>query len=422
MPSQVLTLFQEQQKMSKSQKRAGQESVSFKDVTVDFTWDEWLQLTGMQRTLYRDVMLENYSHLVSVGCCITKPEVIFKLEQGEEPWPREGELPGRRDPDRSQENQDKHLWRVSLIDKNTQTKKRDDVFRKTPCQYDLCGMSLNNVLVSIISDKNPSSKNSNEINTCGKLLLGNNRETTHTGKKSDEHNQDGKSQGHNEDPVEQQKSHFLGPPSEGNDGGAAILSEAAVMTAWRAQAEEKSRDYKEQGANSSDGSTLEVQQESHTGKAHSAVNECEKPTLVEHQKVNVEEKTHECNETENNLRKKSHLIQPHKTQTGEKTFGCSHCKKSFYQESHLIQHQKTHTRKELCESNKCGKTFQKSQPTAPQRTHTGEEPSECREAPQGMQLDDTDTVISTVLCFCYFFHIAFLSSSWYPGRFAITVY
>ncbi|EPY89059.1 hypothetical protein CB1_000138029 [Camelus ferus] len=84
--------------MSKSQKRAGQESVSFKDVTVDFTWDEWLQLTGMQRTLYRDVMLENYSHLVSVGCCITKPEVIFKLEQGEEPWPREGELPGRRDP------------------------------------------------------------------------------------------------------------------------------------------------------------------------------------------------------------------------------------------------------------------------------------------------------------------------------------
>uniref|UniRef100_A0A8C6F336 KRAB domain-containing protein n=1 Tax=Monodon monoceros TaxID=40151 RepID=A0A8C6F336_MONMO len=45
----------------------GPGSVSFKDVTVDFTWDEWLQLTCMQRTLYQDVMLENYSHLVSVG-------------------------------------------------------------------------------------------------------------------------------------------------------------------------------------------------------------------------------------------------------------------------------------------------------------------------------------------------------------------
>ncbi|KFO36801.1 Zinc finger protein 658 [Fukomys damarensis] len=39
-----------------------------------------------QRTLYRDVMLETYSHLISVGYCIIKPEVILKLELGEEPW------------------------------------------------------------------------------------------------------------------------------------------------------------------------------------------------------------------------------------------------------------------------------------------------------------------------------------------------
>ncbi|XP_030619598.1 zinc finger protein 510-like [Delphinapterus leucas] len=97
-PSQVLTVFQAQQKMNKSQKCAGQGSVSFKDVTVDFTWDEWLQLTCMQRTLYQDVMLENYSHLVSVGYCVSKPEVIFKLEQGEEPWPLERAFPCRSDP------------------------------------------------------------------------------------------------------------------------------------------------------------------------------------------------------------------------------------------------------------------------------------------------------------------------------------
>ncbi|XP_050002867.1 zinc finger protein 120-like isoform X2 [Alexandromys fortis] len=42
-------------------------AVTYDDVHVDFTWEEWTLLDPSQRNLYKDVMLDTYRNLTAIG-------------------------------------------------------------------------------------------------------------------------------------------------------------------------------------------------------------------------------------------------------------------------------------------------------------------------------------------------------------------
>ncbi|KAI5214833.1 Neurotrophin Receptor-Interacting Factor-like [Manis pentadactyla] len=69
------------------------EPVIFDDVTLGFTPEEWELLDLERKSLYREVMLENYRNLVSVEHQLSKPDVVSQLEEEEELWSVERGIP-----------------------------------------------------------------------------------------------------------------------------------------------------------------------------------------------------------------------------------------------------------------------------------------------------------------------------------------
>ncbi|KAM3911151.1 uncharacterized protein RB166_019840 isoform 2-T2 [Leptodactylus fuscus] len=70
----------------------------FEDIAVYFSEEEWGYLGEQQKRLYKEVMMENYKDLCSLGSFYLKPEIISKIERGKEPCvknrtPYDGESP-----------------------------------------------------------------------------------------------------------------------------------------------------------------------------------------------------------------------------------------------------------------------------------------------------------------------------------------
>ncbi|XP_037683499.1 zinc finger protein 69 homolog B isoform X2 [Choloepus didactylus] len=386
-----------------------QELLTFEDISVDFTPEEWRQLAPAHRDLYREVMLENYGNLISVdlGSKIETKEsalkndilweelphglMMEKFTRGSTLYSTLGNV-FKSDKLESQENQRMGVGQISLIHKKTVTQERDqesnrfektinesskvkpapiDPPRKRDHKYDTpekksrCNLDLINHSRSYAKIK------TFECNICEKIF----KQLIHL--------------------TEHMRIHTGEKPFRCKECGKAFSQSSSLIPHQRIHTGEKPYECKECGKTFRHPSSLTQHLRIHTGEKPYECGVCEKAFsqsigLIQHLRTHVREKPFTCKDCGKTFFQIRHLRQHEIIHTGVKPYICNVCSKTFSHSTYLTQHQRIHTGERPYKCKECGKAFsQRIHLSIHQRVHTGVKPYECSHCGKAFRHDSS---------------------------------
>lgn len=366
-----------------------QEAMTFKDVAMDFTPEEW----GKLDPAHRAVMLENYRNLVSLWLPISKPD-NYNSEDGKElskleksPKCSDSDMETRPESKESTSVLDFSKEESNRLTENTASD--SDIETALECERwlehrqrnreryprqmsahrnsspaegdgerDVYWKSFSQKPLLTTDDRDP--KGSWDVHTLGKRLKQKSKLMT------------------KQRPYKEKKPHKC------DECGELFTYRSVLIRHQRVHTGEKPYTCSECGKSFSHRANLTKHQRTHT-RILFECGECKKTfiessSLAVHQRIHIGERPYECAECGKGFNRSTHLAQHQLIHTGVKPYECNECDKAFIHSSALIKHQRTHTGEKPYKCQDCGKAFSHcSSLTKHQRVHTGERPYECSE-------------------------------------------